>query len=199
MKPYEPYKFIWTDAPTEISRKEAKDCFPLILAEIPKRFAVVLEQIGMTEREALANPELAFTRCGIWQRGQTELSLYSREDLEAIKEVHSKVVPNFEPDPFVPSARSFRVAYDVGFFYGEMLVKSSENVHWDVCLGPKNSIDLHLPVVSSDIINYAFSPIGPALTMAYLYMEDGNSTRNLYEPFRIELDWLAGKNLLRDI
>lgn len=180
---YDPFDFFWTDAPSAISQAEAKKSLPVFRSIIPKRFEVVINQLGMSQEEAFADPELAFIRCAEWQRSQMTFELRSEEEVREIEATHRKIVSDYQANPIDISGRSVRVAYDVGFFLGEMIIHSVREFEWQIRLRPKSAVDLHMPILVHPQFNYSLSPVLSGITMAYELRDHSESQENLFEAF----------------
>ncbi len=109
---------------------------------------------------------------GDWFAQVVELRKRSAEEIE---DVRAKLTFLIDVPPIELTNRTFSIAFDIGMYFGSVVVTNVQGARWDVDVKHKRSADYGQPIIITGLGNPSLNPIRIAVTLAY-GLADGTRT-----------------------
>lgn len=147
-----------------MSKKELKEYFVWFHGIIPRRLEVLLAAVHETDEFSDWKPDLSpesLNRLGEWFASQVQVRSRTAEEMAEMEKgsLHPITIPNREL-----TNRTFSVAFDIGIYLSQVLLKSIPSLKWEQPRKSKNFVDYGQPVLSG---GRTFNPVRMMVTQAY--------------------------------
>ena len=152
----------------ELSNAEAKEYFEWYMEVKQKRIYNLEEYINenKNKRILLDYSVESLEKLWNWYKKEIEIEDMTEEDYrklcegrpewlqERIREENTKV-----------SIITWCICQDIAVYFGEVMIKKHETLHWDYFVKPKNAINVKEPIVTGFIKGLYFSPFQILVTL----------------------------------
>jgi hypothetical protein len=164
-----------------MSKPELKAYCQWFMAQMLARFAML--ETTVRESPEFRDWAMDFSAnslhsLGHWYTSQIETFQRTPEEIAEIK---SKLPFQFDIDNYDLTIRTISLAYDLGMYFGQVMVKSHLTLKWDQVLKDKRDIEYGHPVVAGFKYDGTMDPVHLMTVLAYSIANGSKGGDRLYE------------------
>jgi len=179
----------------EMSKTEIEGYFRWFFEVFPQRIRELVGLVRDTpgfERWDADNTPKSLEVLGEWFANQVELRNRTPAELQVITD---KLVFPMDVSGEELTSRTFSIAFDVGVYFGQVLVTNLPTLRWKQASGSKNSIDCGQPLLTGFVSHLTLNPVRIGVTLAYGLAARSQSGSRLRE---VHDYWAARAPLMPD-
>jgi len=174
----------------EKDTKEAQAYYDWFLESIPVRISVLEKAIQTTEgyqdKDLNLTPE-SLKWLGCWFSDQVEVRKRTEHEMKTIYDEAPEWFKQVEIDDWELTERTFSLAFDIGMYFGNVLLKNNPKLQWTMVTKPKKYTHVKQPIIEG-LSNMKLNPVAIMITCAYSFIRKNDGPNLLSELYD---NWLG--------
>ena len=158
---------------TNMAKPEIKEYYRWVLENIPTRVCLLEEFINTYYGYENWKADYSIDSLNLlrkWFNFQVEFREMTEQEIAQIK---STLLFEISFDTELPTNRALSIAYDIGMYYGNLLIKNNPTLNWNIYFGSKKSVDYGHPQIFG-FGKITFNPIRMLNTQLYILKDEPN-------------------------